>query len=131
MKKIKKYIHHSLCALAFLLGFGVVTHSAHTKDVTNYLLGLTYSANHAADIVKKVESASGLQHSAKVTADLHNHIEKQTFSSMVKNISDDTSRNSDRSYKRGRKSHLIEEDAYIEPDTESIKQLFQRALGLM
>lgn len=95
------------------------------------MLGLNYSSNHAADFVKKVESASGLQHSAKVTADLHNHIEKQTFSSMVKNISDDTSRNSDRSYKRARKNRVVSEDEYIEPDTESFKQLFQRALGLI
>lgn len=130
MKKIKKHIHHGLYALAFLLSFGVVSHSAHMKDVTNYIFGMQYTAAHTAEIVKKVETVSGLQHSAKVTADLHNHIEKQTFSSMVKNISDDTSRNNDRSYKRARKTR-VQEDGYIEPDTESVKQLFQRALGLV
>lgn len=86
------------------------------------------------EVVKKAETVNSHLHgNAKVTAELHNHIEKQTLSSMVKSLSDDTNRQGSRQLKREAKKikQLLEEEEYIEPDTTSYQELFQRALGLV
>lgn len=130
MHKIKKtLITPPLAALSILLGVGVVMTGAHAKDVASYALGLPHGSSLAAEIIKKTESVSQVQNDAKVTAELHNHIEKQTFSSMVKSISDDTNRNSGRGL-RNKARKLKQKQPYREPETKSVPHLFQRALGL-
>lgn len=124
----KNLITSPVALLSLVLGLGVMMTGAHAKDVASYVLGLSYNSSVAAEIVKKTESVSQVQNSAKVTAELHNHIEKQTYSSMVKSISDDTNRNGARGLRKARKQR---KSGYKELPTESIAHLFQRAFCLV
>lgn len=110
--------------LSVIMSLGIVAMGAHAKDVAAYMLDLPHGSSVAMETAKKVESVSHAgQGNAKVTAELHNHIEKQTLNSLVKSMSDDT-RHVKRAYKVARKQ------AYEEPETASFASLWQRAFGL-
>lgn len=130
MKKIKKtLITPPLAILSVLLGVGVMMTGAHSKDIAAYAFDLPHGSAVSAEIIKKTESVSQIQAGAKVTAELHNHIEKQTYNSMVKSISDDTNRNGARGLRN--KARKQQKSVYKEPSTQSIAHLFQRAFCLV
>ncbi|HEX6258741.1 MAG TPA: hypothetical protein VFZ48_04645 [Candidatus Saccharimonadales bacterium] len=97
---MKKSISYYLTALLSLsMSLGVVCSGAHSKDVLMY----ASTPNRALlEAFRKqvADDASQLQTNTKVSAELHNHIEKQTLKTMVKTVSDQAPQADMRSLKR-------------------------------
>jgi len=94
----KKLTYYSTALLSLCMSAGVVCSGAHSKDVVMYANPSNRAFIEA--FRKQIDDSSPLKTNAKVSAELHNHIEKQTLKTMVKHISDQAPQADTKSLKR-------------------------------
>jgi hypothetical protein len=94
----KKLTYYSTALLSLFMSAGVVCSGAHSKDVVMYANPSNMAFIEA--FRKQIDDSSSLKTNAKVSAELHNHIEKQTLKTMVKHLSDQAPQADTKSLKR-------------------------------
>src|SRR5687768_5338302 len=95
----KTFNSYITALFSLYIGLGVVASGAHSKDVVIHATNIDRSL---VDTVSRQISDDPIQvqSHAKVHAELHNHIEKQTLKTMVKHVSDQAPQADMKSLKR-------------------------------